>query len=94
MLFRYRERILCKIENITMITLFERNMKIRKKYNRNYWETNKDKYLEERSKNAEHHDKTKHRLYNHNYYIIREEIPEDTNLKMKDIEIHSNTTKS
>jgi len=64
------------------------NIEIRKEYNRNYWELNKDKYLEQRSKSAEY--KTKHRLYYHNYYKIRDEIPKDTKLKMKDIVVYNN----
>jgi len=81
-----RERILEKNKQY-----YYDNIEIRKEYNRNYWEINKDKYLERRSKNAEY--KTKHRLYYHNYYKIRDEIPEDTKLKMKNIEVHNNPKK-
>ena len=33
-------------------------------------------------------------VYDHNYYKIRDKIPEDTKLKKKDIEVHNNVTKS
>jgi len=65
------------------------NIEIKKEYNRKYWELNKDKYLERRSKSAEY--KTKHRLYYHNYYKIKDELPKDTKLKMKDIEVYNNS---
>ena len=67
------------------------NIEIRKEYNRNYWELNKDKYLEQRSKSAEY--KTKHRLYYHNYYKIKDELRNDTKLKMKDIVVYNNSNK-
>ena len=41
------------------------NIEIRKEYNRNYWDTHKEKYLLQRSNDTEY--KTKHQLYYHNY---------------------------
>ena len=64
------------------------NIEIRKECNRKYWELNKDKYLKQRSKSAEY--KTKHRLYYHNYYKMKDDLPKDTKLKMKDIEVYNN----
>ena len=81
-----RERILQKNKEY-----YHNNKEARQEYNNKHWEEHKEKYLERRSKNAEY--KTKHRLYYHNYYKIRDEIPEDTKLKMKDIEVHNNPKK-
>ena len=75
-----RERILQKNKEY-----YHNNKEARQEYNNKYWEEHKKKYLERRSKNSEY--KTKHRLYYHNYYKIKDEIPEDTKLKMKNIEV-------
>ena len=80
-----RERILEKNKKY-----YYDNIEIRKEYNRKYWETHKDKYLKQRSKDEEY--KTKHRLYYQTYYKERN-LSIEKQIKMNDITIYTNNSK-
>ena len=56
------------------------NIEIRKEYNRKYWDTHRDKYLKQRSKDEEY--KAKHRLYYQTYYKERN-LSIEKQIKMK-----------
>ena len=70
---------------------YHNNREERKKYNNQYWEEHKEKYMKARSKNNEY--KTQHRLYYHNYYKIKDLVP-DKKIQMKEIKVHNNQNKN